>query len=159
VLGIDDDTWRLATKPHDCISPMLQATREFSALNRVPTPDVSRLTVTWETIGSVPLVNVRFKNCMGIESSRGKTVLRFTREQGESNKGTSTGVVPFDFPPGKYTLAVSDPANNIRGMTFVSILRPISVAEIIEPPWGMKNLSWRNTTWSRGRPQTQNLKP
>jgi hypothetical protein len=115
--------------------------------------------VTWETIGSVPLVNVRFKNCMGIESSRGKTVLRFTREQGESNKGTSTGVVPFDFPPGKYTLAVSDPANNIRGMTFVSILRPISVAEIIEPPWGMKNLSWRNTTWSRGRPQTPNPKP
>lgn len=113
-----------------------------------------RLTVTWETIGNVPLVNVRFKNCMGIESSRGKTVLRFTKEQGELNKGTSSGGVPFDFPPGKYTLAVSDPPNNIRGMTFVSILRPISVADILEPPWGMKNLSWRNTTWPRGSTHT-----
>lgn len=82
-----------------------------------------RLTVTWETVGHVPLINVRLKNCMGVETSRGKTVLRLTKESGESNKSTVAGGVPFDFPPGKYTLAVSDPANNIRGMTFLSVLR------------------------------------
>ena len=30
-------------------------------------------------------------------------------------------VLPLDFVPGKYTVAVSDPSNNIRGMAFVSV--------------------------------------
>ncbi len=46
-----------------------------------------------------------------------------TRIHETSSISQVSGGVPFDFPPGKYTLAVSDPANNIRGMTFISVLR------------------------------------
>jgi len=41
---------------------------------------------------------------------------------GELNKGFVDDVLPLDFMPGKYTVAVSDPSNNIRGMTFVSVI-------------------------------------
>lgn len=41
---------------------------------------------------------------------------------GEPNKGFVDDVLPLDFVPGKYTVAVSDPSNNIRGMTFVSVV-------------------------------------
>ena len=112
-----------------------------------------KICIHWDTIGSVPLVSVRLKNSMGVETSRGKTVQRLTVEAGEPNKGLVHDVLPLDFMPGKYTVAVSDPANNIRGMTFVSVLRPISVAEVIEPATGMgRSLSsWsRSTTWNRG---------
>jgi len=137
-----------------------------------------KVSVTWDTIGQVPLVNVRLKNSMGVETSRGKTVQRLTIEAGthkcapspvershgnmpshahscmrahmpsrvpinrrplppllphshrltvpfivagEPNKGHVNDVLPLDFMPGKYTVAVSDPSNNIRGMTFVSV--------------------------------------
>ena len=40
---------------------------------------------------------------------------------GEPNKGFVNDVLPLDFVPGKYTVAVSDPSNNIRGMAFVSV--------------------------------------
>lgn len=111
-----------------------------------------KICIRWDTIGSVPLVSVRLKNSMGVETSRGKTVQRLTVEAGEPNKGLVHDVLPLDFMPGKYTVAVSDPANNIRGMTFVSVLRPISVAEVIEPATGMgRSLSsWRSSTWNRG---------
>jgi len=111
-----------------------------------------KMVVQWDTIGDVPLVSVRLKNSMGVETSRGKTVQRLTVEAGEPNKGSVEDVLPLDFMPGKYTVAVSDPANNIRGMTFVSVLRPISVAEVIEPATGMgRSLSqWRAPTWNRG---------
>ena len=42
-----------------------------------------KLSVMWDTIGHVPLVNVRLKNCMGVETSRGKTVQRMTVEAGK----------------------------------------------------------------------------
>jgi len=41
-----------------------------------------KISVTWDTIGQVPLVNVRLKNSMGVETSRGKTVQRLTVEAG-----------------------------------------------------------------------------
>ena len=41
-----------------------------------------KVSVLWDTIGHVPLVNVRLKNCMGVETSRGKTVQRMTIEAG-----------------------------------------------------------------------------
>ena len=41
-----------------------------------------KISVNWDTIGNVPLVNVRLKNCMGVETSRGKTVQRLTVEAG-----------------------------------------------------------------------------
>jgi hypothetical protein len=41
-----------------------------------------KMSVTWDTIGQVPLVNVRLKNSMGVETSRGKTVQRLTVEAG-----------------------------------------------------------------------------
>ena len=112
-----------------------------------------KMQVSWETIGSVPLVNVRIKNCMGVETMRGKTVQRLTKEEGEPNRSPVETTIPLDFVPGKYTVAVSEPANNIRGMTFVSILRPISVADITEPPTGLGRslTSWRAPTWSRGK--------
>uniref|UniRef100_A0A7S4NIR7 Uncharacterized protein n=2 Tax=Guillardia theta TaxID=55529 RepID=A0A7S4NIR7_GUITH len=114
-----------------------------------------KLIVSWETVGNVPVVNVRLKNCMGVETSRGKTVLRITSEQGELNSSPMETTIPLDFMPGKYTLAVSDPANNIRGMTFVSVLRPVSVAEISEPSSGIgRTLSWRIPTWNRGSVHT-----
>ncbi|KAJ1491454.1 hypothetical protein T484DRAFT_1933209, partial [Baffinella frigidus] len=114
-----------------------------------------KMQVSWETIGNVPLVNVRLKNCMGVETSRGKTVQRLTKEEGETNISPVETTIPLDFVPGKYTVAVSDPANNIRGMTFVSILRPISVADITDPPTGLgRSLvgGWRTPTWNRGTP-------
>ena len=110
------------------------------------------VTVTWDTVGIVPTVNVRLKNCMGVETSRGKTVQRLTPEAGEPNKGFVNDTLPLDFVPGKYTVAVSDPANTIRGMTFLSVLRPISVADITEPASGMGRsiAHWRGATWNRG---------
>ena len=45
---------------------------------------------------------------------------------GELNKGSVQDVLPLDFVPGKYTVAVSDPSNNIRGMTFVSVRSPVN---------------------------------
>lgn len=111
-----------------------------------------KVSVVWDTIGNVPLVNVRLKNCMGVETSRGKTVQRMTVEAGEPNKGVVHDILPLDFVPGKYTVAVSDPANNIRGMAFVSVLRPVSVAEIMEPATGMGRslTTWNRSTWNRG---------
>lgn len=96
-----------------------------------------KLVVSWETVGHIPKVNVRLKNALGVETSRGKTVQRLTSEAGAANRSPMETIVPFDFVPGKYTVAVSDPANNIRGMSFISVLRPISVAEITEPPSGL----------------------
>ena len=48
----------------------------------------------------------------------------FLYKIGEPNKGFVNDVLPLDFVPGKYTVAVSDPSNNIRGMAFVSVSSP-----------------------------------